>query len=174
MKDNLKNLLIGMFWGLVICALVSFISGIFPFGKSSTKDYKETRDTITDTVTYSMPVPRDSIVLKYKMAKLPIAGTAHQDTVYKDGDTIYLARADSAEVTIPITQKRYSDSLYTAWVSGYMAQLDSIKVNSRSIYITRATRPKRWGVGLQVGYGVNNNKAAPYIGIGVSYNIFNF
>ena len=46
-------------------------------------------------------------------------------------------------------------------------------------YITKeiktVTKPKRWGIGLQAGYGVSFSnkqiKATPYIGIGISYNI---
>ena len=35
-------------------------------------------------------------------------------------------------------------------------------------------KTKRWGVSLQAGYGYNGREFKPYIGIGVSYNIFAF
>ena len=58
-------------------------------------------------------------------------------------------------------------------------QLDSIQIYQQREYITKeiktVTKPKRWGLGLQAGYGVSfSNKqiqATPYIGIGISYNI---
>ena len=64
-------------------------------------------------------------------------------------------------------------------VSGYRPQLDSIHIYHRTEYITKeiktVAKPKRWGIGLQAGYGVSfSNKqiqATPYIGIGISYNI---
>ena len=63
--------------------------------------------------------------------------------------------------------------------TGYRPQLDSIQIYQTTEYITKeiktVTKPKRWGIGLQAGYGVSFSnmqiKATPYIGIGISYNI---
>ena len=92
-------------------------------------------------------------------------------------DTLMLH--DTVLIHLPIEQRQYSDPRYTAWVSGYRPQLDSIHIYQQTQYITNevkvATMPKRWGIGLQAGYGVSfSNKqiqATPYIGIGISYNI---
>ena len=92
-------------------------------------------------------------------------------------DTLMLH--DTVLIHLPIEQRQYSDPRYTAWVSGYRPQLDSIQIYQQTQYITKevkvATKPKRWGIGLQAGYGVSfSNKqiqATPYIGIGISYNI---
>ena len=92
-------------------------------------------------------------------------------------DTLMLH--DTVFVHLPIEQRQYSDPRYTAWVSGYRPQLDSIQIYQTTEYITKeikkATKSKRWGIGLQAGYGVSfSNKqiqATPYIGIGISYNI---
>ena len=92
-------------------------------------------------------------------------------------DTLLLH--DTVLVHLPIEQRQYSDPRYNAWVSGYRPQLDSIHIYQQTQYITKeikpATKPKRWGIGLQAGYGVSiSNKqiqATPYIGIGISYNI---
>lgn len=35
-------------------------------------------------------------------------------------------------------------------------------------------KPKRIGIGVQVGYGVNQNGFTPYVGIGISYNVLRF
>ena len=92
-------------------------------------------------------------------------------------DTLMLH--DTILVYLPIEQRQYSDPRYTAWVSGYRPQLDSIHIYQRTEYITKenkmVTKPKRWGIGLQAGYGVSLHNGqlfpAPYIGVGLSYSI---
>lgn len=74
-------------------------------------------------------------------------------------------------------QAYYEDSLYRAWVSGYRPKLDSLQIFSRTItktvtndiYHTINPKKKRWGMGVQAGYGY---PYGGYIGFGVSYNIF--
>lgn len=72
----------------------------------------------------------------------------------------------------------YEDSLYRAVVSGYVdPQLDSMTVYPRTVYQTitndiyHAVKPKkkRWGLGLQAGYGYPGGF---YVGAGVSYNLW--
>lgn len=128
---------------------------------------------VYDTIPYLKPVPKDSVIIRYVTTTLPVV--QHIDTV-----TVF----DSVKVEIPITQKEYRDSTYHAFVSGYMPSLDSITVYPRTIYINSTTtnkyipKAKRWGIGLQAGYGVYINNStvhtAPYIGIGISYDIFSW
>lgn len=74
-------------------------------------------------------------------------------------------------------QAYYEDSLYRAWVSGYRPRLDSLQVFPRTVYQTVTNdiyhtiipKKKRWGLGLQAGYGYPGGW---YVGAGVSYNIF--
>lgn len=95
-------------------------------------------------------------------------------------DTLMLH--DTVLVHLPIEQRQYSDPRYTAWVSGYRPQLDSIQIYQTTEYITKeikkATKSKRWGIGLQAGYGVSLHNGqvftAPYIGVGLSYSIFSW
>lgn len=126
--------------------------------------------TVVDTVTCYRPVPRDSAVVRYETVRLMVADTARVTIT----DTVRVA--DSVEVAVPITQKVYEDSLYRAYVSGYRPRLDSIFVYPRHevITVTRQAKPKRWGIGLQAGYGVGCGGIGPYIGIGVSYDLWNF
>lgn len=161
-------------YGLVCLLIVSILFNIVLLvGKSSYSGQDATSDTtrvtIIDTIPYLHPVPKDSIVVRYETRLLP----TKQDTTMQTGCT------DSVEVEIPITQKQYADSTYTAWVSGYNPTLDSIRIYPRHevITITNTIRqkPKRWGVGLNVGYGITpKNGLQPYVGIGVSYNLFTF
>ena len=91
------------------------------------------------------------------------------------GDTVRLT--DTVYVHLPVEQKHYSAPEYDAWVSGFRPSLDSLKLHTQSARITNTIplpvhpKSKRWGIGIQVGYGMTFH---PYIGIGISYNIFSF
>lgn len=74
----------------------------------------------------------------------------------------------------------YGDSLYRAVVSGYVdPRLDSMTVYPRTVYQTVTNdiyylvpikpKKKRWGLGLQAGYGYPGGM---YVGAGISYNLF--
>ena len=119
-----------------------------------------------ETIPFYYSVPRDSVIKRYETVKLPIK----KDSCEAKQDTCI---PDSAEVIIPITQKRYKDSLYQLWVSGYDVRMDSIEVYIRTreirIPVPFAAKRKRWGLGLQAGYGYPNGL---YVGVGVSYNLF--
>jgi len=74
-------------------------------------------------------------------------------------------------------QAYYEDSLYRAWVSGYRPRLDSLEIYPRTvthtitndIYHTITPKKKRWGLGLQAGYGY---PFGIYAGVGISCNLF--
>ena len=74
-------------------------------------------------------------------------------------------------------QAYYEDSLYRAWVSGYRPKLDSLMIFPRTVYRTVTNdiyhtitpKKKRWGLGLQAGYGY---PSGIYAGVGISYNLF--
>lgn len=132
------------------------------------------RVTVYDTITYRKPVAVDSVVVRHVYAKLP--ASVKKDTVLWHED-----KRDSADVEVPITQKVYIDTAYTAWVSGYMPSLDSIAIRQRTEHVTVTekfpAKRKRWGIGIQAGYGVTaerNPQLSPYIGVGITYNLFNF
>lgn len=127
-----------------------------------------TRVTVVDTVPYVKPLARDSVVVRYVTKKLPIVH-----------DTVYPICIDSAGVNIPLTQKQYCDSTYTAWVSGYEASLDSIRVYKKREVVTVnkiiKEPPNRFVISLNIGYGLTPyNGLQPYIGVGVGYKLFSF
>lgn len=169
---NLKGLvLIAIAIVLTILAMRTYQH----FNQHGTVEYATVVDTciVYDTVQYFQPVPKDSVVVRYVTVTLP--AMQHIDTV-----TIF----DSIQVEIPIVQKEYKDSTYHAFVSGYMPSLDSLTVYPRTIYINSTTtskyvpKTKRWGLGIQAGYGANLSNGVihgtPYIGIGISYDIFSW
>lgn len=142
-------------------------------------------DTITlhDTVTEMLPMVRDSVVIRREVARLKVVVPQISNASYDitnnianiEGSSIQEKR-DSASVEVPIVQKMYEGKGYKAYISGYHASLDSIKLYRDTKIITNTIMPKtkRWGVSLQAGYGYNGAEFKPYIGIGVSYNIFAF
>ena len=85
---------------------------------------------------------------------------------------------DSIEVPIPIVQKRYEDSLYTAWVSGFEPNLDSIDLRLPTITetvtktIVKPSPSPIFGVGIQLGAGIGIVTRQPdfYIGVGCHLN----
>lgn len=162
---------------------------------SLTKPWKTVSDTtrvmIVDTVPYYKPVAKDSVVVRYERVKLPTGGDKPyyaSVSLTKPGDTILAEKyahksagniPDSISVELPITQKRYGDSTYTAWVSGYNPTLDSIYVYPRheTVTITNTIRqkPRRWGLGVSAGYGYAPGKGmVPWVGIGVQYTLISF
>lgn len=92
---------------------------------------------------------------------------------------------DTTRIGDTLLQRRqvvYADSSYRAVVSGYVdPRLDSLQVFSKTVYQTKTndiyhpvvvkSKPKRWGLGLQVGYGY---PGGGYVGVGVSYNLLSW
>jgi hypothetical protein len=107
-----------------------------------TIEYKT--DTIHDTVKVREPYPVYTKVIQ----KVPVP---------TDDDSL------------EIEQKMYTDSTFTAWVSGYMPRLDSIEVyttiikDSTIIYQPYPLSVKKCGLWLHLGKKRNQNK---YFGIG--------
>lgn len=101
--------------------------------------------------------------------------------IYLPSDTVRLVTTqhDTVEVLVPMEQKHYSDSLYDAWVSGYKPSLDSLHIYQTTKVVTitetvRVPEKKRWGLGVQGGYGFGKAGASPYVGVGISYNLLTF
>ena len=91
------------------------------------------------------------------------------------GDTVH----DSISVPIPIEQKRYDDSLYTAWVSGFRPALDSIRLHqpeiTTTITKTIVQKAPRLSLGLSVGPGVSidrDHHMGIYVGFTANYRLW--
>ena len=155
---------------ILILLLISIILNLYLNNKiyniNNNRDttFIEKIDTVRDTI----PILKTEKQIKVIYDKLN-----HIDTIFQDGDTIF----DTIQtvVEIPISQKEYSDdSTYTAWVSGYKANLDSINVYNRTITKIVKEKNKKWGVGPMIfgGYNVSSKQLDYGIGIGVTYNLF--
>lgn len=163
------------------------------------------RVMVYDTISYYKPVPKETLPLGNTTAKLPVSVPQLPESVPDIQDNTHIPSKsvpnidnetssntkedckkqyentvpDSIDVQIPITQTKYEGDTYTAYVSGYNASLDSLILcmPHETMTITKRTKPKRWSIGIQVGYGMTlrgTPQFAPYIGVGVSYNLFSF
>lgn len=143
-------------WILVVLLLVACVAAWFrPHDPLPAEVRTETK---IKTV-----VKVDTLLISAPMAPLLIIRLT--DTI-RIGDTVVLRE-----------QAYYEDSLYRAWVSGYRPRLDSLMVFPKTVYQTVTNdiyhtitpKKKRWGIGLQVGYGYPNGW---YVGVGMGYNLF--
>lgn len=172
------------------CA-ASLCHNVHHYTGGTTEPYRDTiKTTFVDTIPYYKPVPKEEKPLGNITAKLPVSDKKLQDSVQNFGKSVpedhfedmgEKVTPDSADVVVPITQTVYEDSTYTAYVSGYRASLDSLIFRMprevTTITNTHYQKPKRWSIGIQVGYGMTlkgTPQFAPYVGIGVSYNLFSF
>lgn len=151
---------------MIFSAVVVFGIGFFTgyHYKNGKMPVESTTEIVYDTINYYSPVPKDSLVIHYETRKLPTAGKEKQPTT------------DSVEVEIPIVQNVYEDSTYKAWVSGYDVRLDSVRIINKTEIITNTIKQKKkpWGIGIGVGYGVGAKGISPFVGITLSYNLFEF
>lgn len=139
-----------------------------PIEQTTVRD--TTTEVVFDTIPYYEVMPKDSIVTKYIIEKVKVADT----TIVSD--TLTCVVHDSIEVELPITQNHYEDSTYSAWVSGYKPNLDSIKIYQQkeiqTITITTKEQ-KRWSIGVSGGIGVVYDggwHCGPGINVGVTYS----
>lgn len=148
------------------------------------------RDTliIRDTLRVSRPVPVREEVVRYVTVTLPSA-PARPDSSNSNSSNLANIGKDSADVPpaadhfpdtaqtvmLPITQQVYRDTTYTAWVSGYHPQLDSIEVYPRTLIVRQtalpAAKPRRWSFGIQAGYGLTPRGMQPYVGLGLTVRL---
>lgn len=165
-------------YNLVLC-LVFALSLSFGYNYKQYRDLQEQPvKTVTKTITKyferkdSMPEPKKEVIIR--TVKVPVPSKP---------DTVGIAETpkpvDSLE--LEITQKVYSDSTYTAYVSGYEASLDSIVVRQKEVTHTiletktiPKTKYRRWNVGLigGYGYGLKNKSFEPFVGLGLTLNLF--
>lgn len=134
------------------------------------KTIDELRNAPADTVT----------IVKIDTVKVDSPVPVHH--YIKERDTAFIVLTDVKVDTVkelvflPREYMVYKDSTYRAVVSGVQPRLDSIEVYQRNTVQTvtktiRVPDRKRWGLGVQAGYGYDGKRLTPYVGIGVQYDI---
>lgn len=178
--NEIKHSLIFLLVGLVLGGIIGYF-----FGRNSVSvgkpSVKIERDTVTlhDTIPDYMPAAKDSGLVRWMVLRVPVEKATPAEHVADVGNMIV---RDTIEVEVPVTQKHYETENYQAWVSGYRPNLDSIEVYQRekiiteTVTVTQKAKSKHWGIGFTGGYGYdfNTKTGAPFVGVGLSYNIFSF
>lgn len=171
----MRNIVVALI--VVVMCLLSFFVGRKTSGNINQQE-REVVDTIIhiDTIAYLLPVPRDSVVIRYDHIAVPIA-PAHCDSIEhcSDNDNVTVdVSQDSATIHIPITQQIYETDTYRAYISGYRSSLDSIFMTNKmtEVIVKKQAKANRFNIGVQAGYGLTPKGFQPYVGIGVSLKIF--
>lgn len=119
-------------------------------------------DTIVRTEVVADTIERVKVVYR----TLPSVEVVRTDT---------LVVRDTVMVAVPIARYTFADSLYRCEVEGYEVSLKRMEVYPKTIYRTQVvTKPSRWGIGVQVGYGLSREGLSPYVGVGLNYNLISF
>lgn len=176
---NYHNILIAVSV-ILLLMVISFVGGC---SYNSNKERITTNDTVVVVVKDTVKIVQPKEVFRYSTHTVI-------DTLYIASGFNYNDSAGNiAAVEIPLECAVYSDTTilnqsdtlgYTAYVSGYRSKLDSIsfRLSKTDKYITKTVeKKKRWGIGVQAGVGVGYNGRViftPYVGVGISYNIWNF
>lgn len=154
---------------IVCCILMSIVLNLYFIWRGEPQpSVVVERDTVWKDTTIYKPVPVDS----HKTGEIVYIRIPYP--VPQPGDTVH----DSIDVPIPIEQKRYEDSLYTAWVSGFRPALDSIRLYqptiTETITKTIVKQAPRISVGVQGGAGVGVFSRQPdiYVGVGLQYRLW--
>lgn len=137
--------------------------------KDSMPDAK--KETVVGTIKIPVPKPNQDPLFSDNLSENALDSIGFSDNLSDFPDSI----------EVPRTQKVYSDSSYTAYVSGYEPRLDSIfvreKIVEHSIVETRTVATKkfrRWNVGLVggYGYGFKSKEFEPFVGVGITLSLF--
>ena len=136
--------------------------------------FKEVK-TVSDTnvVTYY----DTSFFAGPKLSEL-IVNTKPLDTLWLQGETKVIH--DSVFFALPREEVEYRDSSFRAVVSGFMPRLEEMEIYKKERYITIETtktiveNPSPWALSVSAGYGLSTAGFVPYIGVGISYNLYTF
>lgn len=153
---------------IILSLLISYFIGRRDGLNSAVETETEKVDTLylRDTIVQYEPILEERVVLK--KVPVPVTDTLRiHDTLY-----VYLDRE----------QVVWQDSLSRVYASGILPQIDSVQHYITERIVTKEVtihvkKPCRWGVGVHAGYGVqlgDQVRTAPYIGVGVSYNILSW
>lgn len=133
---------------------------------------------IRDTSSFTEPKyePSPEVLVKEIPVPVYVADSSAIDSLLNECARLERV-GDSLKLVLLRVQRHYSDSTFDAWVSGVDPRLDSIKTYQTNMVITKEipvirVKRTRWGLGVQAGMGACKDGLTPYVGVGVSYNLF--
>ena len=85
-------------------------------------------------------------------------------------DTVH----DTLFVYLPQQEIVWTDSFCSVYAHGINPVIDSVTHFLPTKTIIPKPKQKKWGIGIQAGYGASENGLSPYIGIGVTYSLIRF
>ncbi len=166
------------FWILVVLLIASIAVNVWLWHKQPEVKTEVTHDTLWRDTAMTPPPPTEQKETGETIyVKVPTKPTPTESDTAGMVTIIPPTGQDSATIALPVEQKRYDDSLYTAWVSGFRPRLDSILLHfpeiTHTITNTVYEEPPRltWGIQVGAGYGIVNRKPDVYIGIGATLRI---
>lgn len=85
-------------------------------------------------------------------------------------DTVH----DTLFVYLPQQEIVWTDSFCSVYAHGINPVIDSVTHFLPTKTIIPKPKQKKWGIGIQAGYGASEDGLSPYIGIGVTYSLIRF
>lgn len=150
----------------LLAILISFLLGMWV----ESKVHKCNTETNVEFVTenHSQPVAIDSNIIRHdtiwlsnnRVRNIPEVGNKGVEIIPIDTDSV---SHNAQFVSVPIAQKIYRGTDYTAYVSGFHAGLDSISFRHRVTTITVKEKARRWNIGISGGYGITPKGFQPYV-----------
>lgn len=144
---------------VIIAVALAFFAGRYTHGP-------KIQETIIRDTTVIVDMKPDTVhLVSTQVVKLPVIQTV-RDTV---------VQIDSIFVRVPISEYHFSDSTFRAVLTGYDVRLKEMNIFQTTRCKTIIEKRKsRFGLGIQVGYGMIGGKFMPYFGVGGSFNIISF
>lgn len=143
---------------LSYCVLIGVLVALLFLSLSKDQKVEVVEKRVTDTLVYHAIDTIVEYIPKY--------------ITKKTTDTLYLPNDSNRENPIMVEQKHYkTDSIYDAWVSGYMVSLDSIKTYPKIEYrtitntITKELEISRMDIYPYIGFNAFNGNITPTIGL---------
>lgn len=172
------------FWIILSLLAVSIAINVWQCSRQPQTETRIERDTVWRDSVIREPAPAETINTgRVVYIKILMPGdTQGTGTAVPSKDSTGASQspcvADSIEVPVPIVQKRYDDSLYTAWVSGFEPALDSINIHQREVVTTvtktivKPTPLITFGVQAGAGVGIISRQPDFYLGVGGQINLW--
>lgn len=155
---------------IITAAIFMFVAGQRHAQKRLILPQKKKVDTL---VIYKTKLVEKPIFVEKKVVeKVPVSVPVSDTMMVHDTIYVYMDRE----------QVHWQDSISDVYASGYDVQVDSVRHNIQIQVITKErdvivkVKP-RWSLGIHAGYGIyvgDQISHAPYVGVGISYNIFSW